>query len=39
MLATDFTVLDERMEIENVLIVTDVFTGYSFVFLTQDQLL
>jgi len=37
MLAIDFTVLDKRQGIENVLIITDVFTRYSFAFPTKDQ--
>ena len=37
MLAIDFTVLEKRLGIENVLIVIDVFTRYSFAFPTRDQ--
>lgn len=37
MLAIDFTVLDKRQGIENVLIITDVFTRFSFAFPTKDQ--
>jgi len=36
MLAIDFTVLDTRQGIENVLIITDVFTRFSFAFPTKD---
>jgi len=37
LLAMDFTLLDKRMGVENVLVVTDVFTRYSFAFPTKDQ--
>jgi len=37
LLAMDFTLLDKRMGIENVLIVTDTFTRYSFAFPGRDQ--
>jgi len=37
LLAMDFTLLDKRMGIENVIIVTDTFTRYSFAFPTRDQ--
>lgn len=37
LLAMDFTLLDKRMGVENVLVVTDVFTRYTFAFPTKDQ--
>jgi len=37
MLAIDFTVLEKRMGMENILIITDIFSHYSFAFPTKDQ--
>jgi len=37
MLSVDFTVLEKRMGMENILIITDIFSRYSFAFPTKDQ--
>ena len=37
MIAVDFTILEKRMGIENILVVTDIFTRYSFAIPTRDQ--
>jgi len=36
-LAIDFTVLEKRMGMEIILIITDIFSRYSFAFPTKDQ--